>query len=57
MLPSRKAFIMTCSTKVNDWKVHVKFQESGALLATANGVLLSAPQDAVSFVTDAGKLV
>jgi hypothetical protein len=38
-----------------DWKIGVKFQQSGALLATATGVLLVPPKDAVAFVTDAGK--
>lgn len=39
---------------VDDWKVDVKFQKNGALLATASGVLLVQPQDAVAFVTDEG---
>jgi hypothetical protein len=39
----------------DQWKVDVKFQQSGALLATATGVLLVPPKDAVALVTDAGK--
>jgi hypothetical protein len=45
---------MVKATKVNDWRVDVRFQSSGALLATASGVLLVPPRDAVAFVTDEG---
>lgn len=40
--------------KPNKWSINVKFQSNGALLATATGILLVPPQDAVAFVTDAG---
>jgi hypothetical protein len=41
--------------KLDDWKVNVKFQEDGAMLARASGVLLAQPEDAVAFVTDEGE--
>jgi len=46
---------MTLSiSSMKDWEIDVKFQASGALLATATGVLLVPPQDALAFVTDEG---
>lgn len=41
--------------KIGDWRVDVKFREKGNLLATASGVLLVPPEDALALVTDAGE--
>lgn len=38
-----------------DWKVDVRFRDKGNLQATASGVLLVPPEDALAFVTDAGE--
>lgn len=45
---------MEAAANINKWKIDVKYQENGALRATASGVLLVPPQDALTFVTDAG---
>lgn len=41
--------------KAGDWRVDVKFREKGNLLATASGVLLVPPEEALALVTDAGE--
>ena len=48
--------MQNAALKPGDWRIDVGFADKGALKASASGVLLVAPEDAVVFVTDKGAI-